>query len=382
MLTGWKVPYLLVVLIWGSAFVLIEVALQSFSLDQVAMWRALIGAAFGAAVLVFGGRALPRFTILAGARILVLAGLSTTAYVCAAAAQCRMPSGAVAVVCATTPLLSIVIRRVRGEAESAAGWVGVCLGILGVGVLLKPGGDLDHSAVLLGLVAAACFALAGVLAAAFFSGAQHSGTQCSGTQCSGTQYSGTQYSGTQYSGTQYSGTQYSGTQLTTAQLMASGVGLAVLPPLHAGPASLHPASLHPASLHPASLHPNAVLALLVLGVVHAGLANMLFWRVMRQAGPTIAATTYQAVPVVAVALGVVVLGEPLGFTELVGAALVIAGLCVLTVRSRAKRQSAPTPTSVVVALSGAGDGRDIPSTSSTSRDDDGVDASSTATANS
>lgn len=346
MVTGWRVPYLLVVLIWGSSFAIIDFALQSFSPDQVAMWRSLIGAAFGAAVLVVGGRVLPRLTIRAGARILVLAALSTTACVCAAAAQCRMPSGAVAVVCATTPLLSIVIRRVRGEVESAAGWVGVCLGILGVGVLLKPGGDLDHSAVLFGLVAAGCFALAGVLAAAFFSGAQ-----CSGTQ-------------------------YSATQLTTAQLMASGVGLAVLPPLHAAPTSLHPALLNPASLDP-----SAALALLVLGVVHAGLANMLFWRVMRHAGPTIAATTYQAVPVVAVFLGVVVLGEPLGFTELVGAALVIAGLCVLTARGRAGRQCAPTPASVVVARSAAGDGRDIQSTSSTSRDDDGVNAPSTATAN-
>ncbi len=341
MVTGGRVPYLLVVLIWGSSFAMLDVALQSFSPDQVAMWRSLIGAAFGAAVLVVGVRALPRLTIRAGARILVLAALSPTACVCAAAAQCRMPSGAVAVVCATTPLSSIVIRRVRGEVESAAGWVGVCLGILGVGVLLKPGGDLDHSAVLLGLVAAGCFALAGVLAAAFFSGAQ-----CSGTQ-------------------------YSATQLTTAQLMASGVGLAVLPPLHAAPTSLHPASLHP----------SAVLALLVLGVVHAGLANMLFWRVMRHAGPTIAATTYQAVPVVAVFLGVVVLGEPLGFTELVGAALVIAGLCVLTARGRAGRQCAPTSASVVVARSAAGDGRDIPSTSSTSRDDGGVNAPSSATAN-
>lgn len=158
MITGWKIPYLLVVLIWGSSFAIIEVALQSFSPDQVAMWRSLIRA---------------------DAQILVLAGLTTTAWVCGAAAQCRMPSGAVAVVCATTPLLSIVIRRARGESESGAGWVGVCLGILGVGVLLKPGGDLDHSGVLLGLVAAAYFALAGVLAAVFFSGPQCSGTQYS-----------------------------------------------------------------------------------------------------------------------------------------------------------------------------------------------------------
>jgi drug/metabolite transporter (DMT)-like permease len=286
MAVQWRASYFLVVLIWGSSFAVIEIALQAFSSSQVAMWRALVGAAFGAAVLFIGGLPVRRLAPRAVAQILLLAALTSTASITSAAAQQRGPSGVVAVLFAAIPLLTIVISRVRGVATPTAGWLGVCLGTAGVGVLLVPGQGLDQAAVLLGLCAASCLALAGVLAAAFFSGSE-----------------------------------LSGTQLTTVQLLLSGVGIAVLAPLPAGLPTLP------------SVGP--VAALLLLGVLHAGLGNVLFWRVLRQAGPVVATTTYQTVPVVAMLLGVVLLGEPLRGHAVVGGLLVLSGLAMLTCRGSA-----------------------------------------------
>lgn len=158
-------------------------------------------------------------------------------------------------------------------------------------VLVSPSGDLDKVGALLGLTAAGCFALAGVLASAFFPSSS-----------------------------------LSGTQLTVAQLFLSGILLVAVTP--SMDTSLPPPGAGP------------VAALLALGILAAGLGNVLFWRVLRQAGPVVAATTYQMETVVAVIAGIVVLDEPFGTAEIIGTALVFAGLAaVLPLQSRA----APMP---------------------------------------
>ena len=67
-----------------------------------------------------------------------------------------------------------------------------------------------------------------------------------------------------------------------------------------------------------SHHAVRAAALLALGVLAAGIGNVLFWRVLRRAGPVLVATTYQTVPTVAVIVGVVAFGETLGVGELLG----------------------------------------------------------------
>ena len=292
-MTGrWLPSYLQVVLLWGGAYGITEIALVAFSPGQVAMCRALIGAACLAAILVAGGGGLPRLGMAGWSRIAVLAGLTTIAAVSATTAQCRMPSAIVAVLCAMTPLFAAVFCQLRRVPTPAIRWVGVGLGVVGVAVLLSPSGDIDGIGVVLALTAAACFALSGALAAAFFPGSTHSGSQ-----------------------------------LTMAQLLCSGLLLVPVTPVTG-----------------LSLSPSGPLAaVLILGVLTAAVGNVLFWRVLRLAGPVIAATTYQTVPLVAVIVGIVVLGEPFGVGEFVGTALILTGLALQLVAPAATDRPAAEP---------------------------------------
>jgi drug/metabolite transporter (DMT)-like permease len=292
-MTGrWLPSYLLVVLLWGGAYGITEIALVAFSPGQVAMCRALIGAACLAAILVAGGGGLPRLGMAGWSRIAVLAGLTTIAAVSATTAQCRMPSAIVAVLCAMTPLFAAVFCQLRRVPTPAIRWVGVGLGVVGVAVLLSPSGDIDGIGVVLALTAAACFALSGALAAVFFPGSTHSGSQ-----------------------------------LTMAQLLCSGLLLVPVTPVTG-----------------LSLSPSGPLAaVLILGVLTAAVGNVLFWRVLRLAGPVIAATTYQTVPLVAVIVGIVVLGEPFGVGEFVGTALILTGLALQLVAPAATDRPAAEP---------------------------------------
>ena len=85
----------------------------------------------------------------------------------------------------------------------------------------------------------------------------------------------------------------------------------------------------PVSSHDASALPLALAAVTALGVLGTGLAYVLQFEVVRAVGPTVAATVTYLIPIVAVGLGVLVLGERLGAWEIVGAAVVIgAGILV------------------------------------------------------
>lgn len=277
MIGNWLPSYLLVVLLWGGSYGVTEIALTAFSPGQVAMWRALIGAACLAVILAAAGGGLPRLGRPGWSRIALLAGLTAIASVTATAAQCRMPSAIVAVLCAMTPLFAAIVCRLRRVPTPAVRWIGVGLGVVGVAVLLSPGGDTDGVGVLLGLTAAACFALSGVLAATFFPGSTHSGSQ-----------------------------------LTMAQLLCSGLLLAPVTPVSG------------LSRTP----PGPLAAVLILGVLAAAVGNVLFWRVLRLAGPVVAASTYQTVPLVAVIVGVVVLDESFGVGEFVGTVVILTGLAL------------------------------------------------------
>ena len=273
----WLPSYLLVVLLWGGAYGITEIALAAFSPGQVAIGRALVGAACLAVILVAGGGGLPRLGKAGWCRIAVLAGLTTIASVSATTAQCRMPSAIVAVLCAMTPLFAAIFCQMRRVPTPATGWLGVGLGVIRVAALLSPSGNVDDIGVMLGLTAAACFALSGALAAAFFPGSTHSASQ-----------------------------------LTMAQLLCSGLVLVPVTPVTG-----------------LSLSPSGPLvAVLILGVLAAAVGNVLFWRVLRQAGPVVAATTYQTVPLVAVVVGIVILGEPFGLGEFAGTAFILAGLAL------------------------------------------------------
>ena len=86
---------------------------------------------------------------------------------------------------------------------------------------------------------------------------------------------------------------------------------------------------------PAAL-PLALLAVVALGAIGTGVAYILQFEVVRAVGPTVSATVTYLIPVVAVTLGVVVLGEQLGIWQLVGAAVVIGAGILVAQRPKAR----------------------------------------------
>jgi drug/metabolite transporter (DMT)-like permease len=75
-----------------------------------------------------------------------------------------------------------------------------------------------------------------------------------------------------------------------------------------------------------------VVAVLVLGIVGTGIAMSFQYDVVRAAGPTVGASVTYLIPIVAVSVGVLFLGERLQWPQFAGAAVVL-GVAVLIGRS-------------------------------------------------
>ena len=77
------------------------------------------------------------------------------------------------------------------------------------------------------------------------------------------------------------------------------------------------------------LTPTRTLAIVLLGVLGTGVANLLNYRSIADVGPTRASVVTQLVPVVAVTVGVVFLKEPFHLRLLIGAGLTLFGIALL-----------------------------------------------------
>ena len=76
--------------------------------------------------------------------------------------------------------------------------------------------------------------------------------------------------------------------------------------------------------------PAIALSVLALGVVCSGIAYLLYFRLIADIGAASALTVTFLVPVFGVLWGHLILGEPLGWNTLVGAAVVIVGTALVT----------------------------------------------------
>jgi drug/metabolite transporter (DMT)-like permease len=72
----------------------------------------------------------------------------------------------------------------------------------------------------------------------------------------------------------------------------------------------------------------SVASLVILGVIGTGVAYVLNYQIITSEGATIASTVTYMLPVVAIVLGVVVLGETVTVTVLAGISLVLAGVAL------------------------------------------------------
>src|SRR6267378_2956941 len=110
--------------VWGSTFVAVMIAIRSFPPLALSSLRASPRELLDASIVGFG---------------LLVVGTGTIAW-----AEQRLASGLTALLVATVPLWTVVLDRVVGrERVGLPVGVGLLFGLLGVGLLLQGGGNVD-----------------------------------------------------------------------------------------------------------------------------------------------------------------------------------------------------------------------------------------------
>ena len=149
---AWKVwtGLWIVYLVWGSTYLAIRVMVETVPPLLGAGARFVVAGAVMLAVLSFGRRVRPTRAQLLSALLvgLLLPGANAVVTV----AEQEVPSGVAALLVASIPLWVLLMRRASGEAVSRAGIAAVLVGFVGVALLLRPG-EQSGEATVLGLAA-------------------------------------------------------------------------------------------------------------------------------------------------------------------------------------------------------------------------------------
>lgn len=275
--------------IWGWSFLFIKVAVAGMTPTTVAGIRVALGAAVLLAVVRARRLSLPRdprwwrhFAVVA------LTG-SAAPFSLLAWGEQHISSALAAVLNASTPLFAAlfasVLLRERLRPLQVAG---LALGLAGVAVVAGLGGE-DITGSGLGGKAAAVAAAVGY-----------------GISLT-----------------------YTRRHLTSLPPLVAAAGQLVMATV-----LLAPLAVLTTVRQGVSITPTRVLAVGLLGVFGTGLAYVMVYRLIADLGSTKASVVTYLVPVVAVAVGVLFLGEDFSFRLVVGGGVVIAGIALLNLGGR------------------------------------------------
>ncbi|MBP7001385.1 DMT family transporter [Amaricoccus sp.] len=273
--------------LWGGSFFFNAVAVGALPVLTIVAARVSIAAAILLVVAGATGAALPRGRT-AWSACLVMAMLSNVIpFSLIVWSQQFLASGVAAVLNATTPLFTVVLAHwlTRDERLTGGRIAGALVGLAGVAVLMGPaalsglGGALP--AQLAGLAAATSYALAAIYGRRFRTLGVTPLAAATG-------------------------------QLMMASLVLVPLAAAVDAPWRLG--------------YPG---PAALGAILGLAALSTALAYLIYFRLLASAGATNAALVTLLVPVSAILLGVVALGERLTLQEVGGMALIALGLSAI-----------------------------------------------------
>jgi drug/metabolite transporter (DMT)-like permease len=276
-------------LIWGASFMFITIALRDVGPFLVAASRIMLGALFLLMLLRLKGRALPDPRASIGRRIwtfgLFIAVFSNVLpFLLLGWAQQSVASGFAGVCMAAVPLIILPLAHlmVPGERMSARKLVGFILGTVGVVVLIGPGAfaatgaDLEDLARLACLGVAICYAMGSIAT----------------RLCP---------------------------DVDRLALAATVMSL--------GAVIITPVALIVEGV-PTGLSLQGALALLYLGVLPTGVAQILLVQVNAEAGPGFFGLVNYMVPVWSVVLGALILAEPLPPSLLAGMTLILGGVAL------------------------------------------------------
>lgn len=297
-------------LLWGSTFLWIEIALTALSPVQVTLSRCALGCATLLVLCGVTGSRLPRGAATWGHIVVSALLCNALPFAMFSLGQETVSSGVAGVLNATTPLWALLLGLAAGTERRIrpSRWCGLLLGFGGTVMIFAPWEET---------ATAGWGALAIVVAAASYA---------------------TAFS---YMARHLVGRGLSTLSLAAAQLCAA-TGLVGL---------LVPAG----GLSPVELDARVATAVLVLGVFSTGLTFYFSYRIIADEGATNAAAVTYLLPVVAIVLGSVVLGEPVSARMVTGMVIVLVGVGL----SRHQPRRTPTTRNVARGPAPAGSGRRI-----------------------
>lgn len=279
---------LLLSVLWGASFFFGGVALRELPPTTIALVRVAMAAALLFPLFKIRGGTLP--TNLAGWLPFFVMGLlnNVIPFSLTLVGQLHISSGLASVLNATTPLFTVLVMASFGDERlSVRRIVGVIIGLLGVIVLREPGivqSDSETFGMLLCLAAALSYGFSGLWGRRKFNGVAPLTS-------------------------------------STCQLICSSVAMAVIAAAVDQPWQLP--------------MPGATTwaALIGLAALSTSLAYVVFYRVLARSGATNVMLVTLLIPVTAILLGVLVLGEPLTAREIVGALVIASALIVIDGRA-------------------------------------------------
>jgi len=280
----------LLALIWGSAFLWIKLADRGFSPVEVTLARLALGAAVLFAIVLARRDPVPR-----SARLwmhIAVAALFANAvpYLLFAVAEQSVNSSTAGIINATTPLWTVVLALAVRHQKTVTSWqaAGLIIGFVGAVLIFTPwttAAGLTSAGALECLAASISYAVSFIYMDKF--------------------------------------------------LARRGIGPVVLSACQLGAASIMLAiALAVTGVHTPHVTAVSLVAIAVLGVIGTGFAYVLNYQIITSEGATIASTVTYLLPVVAIVLGVLVLGESVTVAVLAGIALVLAGVALTRRRTK------------------------------------------------
>jgi drug/metabolite transporter (DMT)-like permease len=281
----WLLWFSLAGLIWGASFLFIELALTFLTPIGVAFGRTFFGAlAMLVAMLIFKSK-LP--TSFEAWKRLTIAGIfmSSVPFVLFAYAQTQVTSALAAIINAVTPITTVIVLLVAFRTEKLKPHVvaGIVIGLVGVLVVLgacQCFGENSPLAILAMLIAVILYGI----------------------------------------GTPYVRKYVTPLNLATEVSVFGQIGTAAL--------TLLPIYLLSGPLITAVPDLASVAAIVTLGALGSGVAYLLYYKILDVVGSAIASSVTYITPVIAVILGVILLGEKLHWYEPVGGLIVILGAAI------------------------------------------------------
>jgi drug/metabolite transporter (DMT)-like permease len=281
----------LLALIWGSGFLWIKLAIRGLSPVEVTLTRLVLGSAV-LFVVVAARRdfaSLPRSPVLWAHIIVAAVFANAVPYLLFAIGEQHVASSTAGILNATTPLWTVVVALATRHQRmvTARQAVGLLVGFGGAVLVFSPWqavAGLGSVGAMECLAAAASYGISYVYMDRFLARRG-----------------------------------ISPVTLSACQLLAASGWLAI--------------ALGVTGVQNPRLDASVVASVIILGLIGTGAAYVLNYQIIASEGATAASTVTYLLPVVAILLGVLVLGERLTVPILVGIALILAGVALT--RSRA-----------------------------------------------